>query len=116
MRGWRHHRAATSLSCRAVLCREALFRGALFRRALWTVTLGALLVSTFPAGAGVGQEAKTILFLGDSLTAGYGLLPEESFPSLIGRRLKERDLPFEVINAGVPGDTSAGGLRRIDWE
>jgi len=80
-----------------------------------TVTLGVLLMCTFPAGATAGQETKTILFLGDSLTAGYGLLPEESFPSLIARRLKEGDLPFEVINAGVPGDTSAGGVRRIDW-
>jgi acyl-CoA thioesterase-1 len=61
------------------------------------------------------QESRTILFLGDSLTAGYGLSPEEAFPSLIADRLRERDLPFEVVNAGVPGDTSAGGLRRIDW-
>lgn len=61
------------------------------------------------------QEIKTILFLGDSLTAGYGLPPEQAFPSLIGERLRARDLPFEVVSAGVPGETSAGGLRRIDW-
>lgn len=61
------------------------------------------------------QETKTILFLGDSLTAGYGLPPEQAFPSLIGQRLRELDLPFTVISAGVPGETSAGGLRRIDW-
>jgi len=74
-----------------------------------------LLGCTLPATLTAQQQTGTILFLGDSLTAGYGLLPEESFPSLIDRRLKERDLPFEAINAGVPGDTSAGGLRRIDW-
>ncbi len=61
------------------------------------------------------QEPGTILFLGDSLTAGYGLPPEQSFPSLIADRLRELDLPFEVVSAGVPGETSAGGLRRIDW-
>ena len=68
-----------------------------------------------PVGIAAQQDTKTILFLGDSLTAGYGLMQEQSFPNLIGGRLKERDLPFEVVNAGVPGDTSAGGLRRIDW-
>ncbi len=85
-------------------------------------TFAAMISCSLPAGIaaqrpGIAapQETKTILFLGDSLTAGYGLLQEQSFPNLIGDRLKERDLPFEVVNAGVPGDTSAGGLRRIDW-
>ncbi len=78
--------------------------------------LAALFSYLVPAAGLVAQEeTKTILFLGDSLTAGYGLMQEQSFPNLIGDRLKELDLPFEVINAGVPGDTSAGGLRRIDW-
>lgn len=56
-----------------------------------------------------------IVFLGDSLTAGLGLAPDQSYPSLIARRLKERGLDYDVINAGVSGDTSAGGLRRLDW-
>ena len=56
-----------------------------------------------------------IVFLGDSLTAGLGLSTDKSFPSVIGRKLKDRGLDFEVINAGVSGDTSAGGLRRLDW-
>jgi len=78
--------------------------------------LAALFSYLVPAAGLVAQEeTKTILFLGDSLTAGYGLMQEQSFPNLIGDRLEELDLPFEVINAGVPGDTSAGGLRRIDW-
>lgn len=56
-----------------------------------------------------------IVFLGDSLTAGLGLATDQSYPSLIGKRLQENGLDYEVINAGVSGDTSAGGLRRLDW-
>ncbi len=56
-----------------------------------------------------------IVFLGDSLTAGLGLSTDKSFPSVIGRKLKDKGLDFEIINAGVSGDTSAGGLRRLDW-
>ncbi len=120
MQGWRHHHAAPSSGWRlsrasqpvtAARARPVEKSGL----ALWAVTLGVLLGCTLPAAVTAQQETGTILFLGDSLTAGYGLLPEESFPSLIGRRLQERDLPFEAINAGVPGDTSAGGLRRVDW-
>jgi acyl-CoA thioesterase-1 len=55
------------------------------------------------------------VFLGDSLTAGLGLAAEDSFPSLIGKKLQERGLPFEIVNAGVSGDTTAGGVRRLDW-
>jgi acyl-CoA thioesterase-1 len=58
--------------------------------------------------------AKIIAF-GDSLTAGYGLKPEESYPSLLGERLGREGYDYEVVNAGVSGDTSAGGVRRIDW-
>ena len=60
-------------------------------------------------------QAPRIVFLGDSLTAGLGLATDQSFPSLIGKKLKERGLDYDVINAGVSGDTSAGGLRRLDW-
>jgi acyl-CoA thioesterase-1 len=56
-----------------------------------------------------------IVFLGDSLTAGLGLAPEQSYPALLQRRLDERGYRYEVVNAGVSGDTSAGGLRRLDW-
>lgn len=56
-----------------------------------------------------------IVFLGDSLTAGLGLPVDSSFPSLIANKLKDRGLDYEVINAGVSGDTSAGGVRRLDW-
>ena len=66
--------------------------------------------STAPAAA-----KPRIVFLGDSLTAGLGLAPDKSYPSLIGKRLKDRGLDYDVINAGVSGDTTAGGLRRLDW-
>jgi len=56
-----------------------------------------------------------VVFLGDSLTAGYGLDAEEAYPSLIHQRLREAGLDADVVNAGVSGDTSAGGLRRLDW-
>ncbi len=77
-----------------------------------------------PAGAPGAQAAPTatpsaarprIVFLGDSLTAGLGLAADQSFPSLIGKKLKDRGLGYDVINAGVSGDTSAGGVRRVDW-
>ncbi len=53
--------------------------------------------------------------LGDSITAGYGLEPEQAYPALLQRKVDEARLPFTVVNAGVSGDTTAGGLRRIDW-
>lgn len=56
-----------------------------------------------------------IVFLGDSLTAGLGLPVEDSYPALLQHRLDQAGLPFEVVNAGVSGDTSAGGLSRLDW-
>jgi acyl-CoA thioesterase-1 len=55
------------------------------------------------------------VFLGDSLTAGYGLDKNQSVPSLIQSHLEHEGYPYEVVNAGVSGDTSAGGLSRLDW-
>jgi len=60
-------------------------------------------------------SAPRIVFLGDSLTAGYGLAKEQSVPSLIESHLRSQGYPYEVVNAGVSGDTSAGGLSRLDW-
>ena len=59
--------------------------------------------------------APRIIFLGDSLTAGLGLDLDESFPSLIQARLTREGYRYTVVNAGVSGDTSAGGVRRLDW-
>jgi acyl-CoA thioesterase-1 len=58
---------------------------------------------------------REVIFLGDSLTAGLGLAEELSYPSLIQQRIDQRGLKFRVVNAGVSGDTSAGGLRRLEW-
>lgn len=59
--------------------------------------------------------SKSILFFGDSLTAGYGLSPEEAFPALIEKELNKKNSTVKVTNAGLSGETSAGGLARIDW-
>lgn len=58
---------------------------------------------------------KVILFFGDSLTAGYGLSAEEAFPNLIEQELNKKERRVKIINAGLSGETSAGGLSRIDW-
>lgn len=56
-----------------------------------------------------------IVILGDSITAGYGLDPNEAYPALIQEKIAATGLPYQVVNAGVSGDTTAGGLRRVDW-
>ena len=61
------------------------------------------------------SSVRKIVFLGDSLTEGFGVEAENSFPSLIGERVAQANLPFQVVNAGLSGDTSAGGVRRIQW-
>jgi acyl-CoA thioesterase-1 len=61
------------------------------------------------------STTKTIMFFGDSLTAGYGLSPEEAFPNLLEKKLQEKGKDCKVINAGLSGETTAGGLSRIDW-
>jgi len=61
------------------------------------------------------QTSKVILFFGDSLTAGYGLSTEEAFPALLEKELNKSDKKVKIVNAGLSGETSAGGLSRIDW-
>jgi acyl-CoA thioesterase-1 len=58
---------------------------------------------------------KTILFFGNSLTAGYGLSPDEAFPAIVGQLLRNKGKSVHIINGGLSGETSAGGLTRIDW-
>lgn len=65
--------------------------------------------------AGLGAAPKRILILGDSLTAGYGLDPKQAYPALLQERIDREGLPYRVVDAGVSGDTSAGGLSRINW-
>src|SRR5256714_14279131 len=69
-----------------------------------------------PSPAATPEETlPKIVAFGDSLTAGYGLAPKESYPALLQKMLDADGFKYEVVNAGVSGDTSAGGVRRIDW-
>jgi acyl-CoA thioesterase-1 len=62
-------------------------------------------------------DPRTVLFFGDSLTAGYGLEDPstQAFPALIQKKIDQAGRPWRVVNAGLSGETSAGGLRRVDW-
>ena len=68
-----------------------------------------------PPAATSPNGKPRIVVLGDSLTAGLGLSADEAYPHLLQQRLNDEGLRFEVVNAGVSGDTSAGGLSRLDW-
>jgi len=86
--------------------------------AIFAIALGVSLFlsdSRLPDARAAETPAKSLVFLGDSLTAGFGVQPTEAFPALIAEKIRATNLPFEVQNAGLSGDTSAGGLRRIDW-
>ena len=75
-----------------------------------TILLGFFLVAGLQAA-----ETKTVIFFGDSLTAGLGLDPDEAFPALIQKKIDAAGVSAHVINAGLSGETSAGGLRRLNW-
>ncbi len=73
-----------------------------------------------PAAAASPRAATSaarprIVVLGDSLTAGLGIAARDAYPALLQQRLDQSGLTFEIVNAGVSGDTSAGGLARLDW-
>ena len=72
-------------------------------------------VLAFGATAAPAAQPLRIVVLGDSLVAGFGIRPSEAFPVQLERALKERGHAVEVINAGVSGDTTAGGLERVGW-
>lgn len=80
------------------------------RRSL-ALTLVVVLLAAVPAPA----AERVIVVLGDSLTAGLGVAREEAYPALLEARLRREGYDYRVVNAGVSGDTSAGGLRRVDW-
>lgn len=90
-----------------------LFVGRLIRQAgrfAAVLLFGALATDAAPAAT------KTLLFFGDSLTAGYGLAdPSEAYPALIQKKIDDAGLTWKVVNAGLSGETTAGGLRRLDW-
>lgn len=76
-----------------------------------------LMAALFLAVASIAAESarRTIVVLGDSIAAGNGVDLSESFPSVIQDRIREKGWPYEVVNAGVSGDTTAGGVRRMPW-
>jgi acyl-CoA thioesterase-1 len=76
--------------------------------------LAVLLLVTLWQGPANGEE-RVILAFGDSLTAGFGVPLEETYPALLQARLRAEGYDYRVVNAGVSGDTTAGGLRRLDW-
>lgn len=75
-----------------------------------TAALVAALVLAQPAAA-----ERVIVAFGDSLTAGFGVTPEDSYPARLQARLRAEGYDYRVVNAGASGDTTAGGLRRVDW-
>ena len=68
-----------------------------------------------PAAAAATTTKKRLLFFGNSLTAGLGVEPEEAFPALVGQKIDSLKLDYEVINAGLSGETTAGGRSRVGW-
>ncbi len=82
------------------------------RQAVKLLAAASLIPLATPA---VAETPFSIVALGDSLTAGYGLPPEDAFTTRLEQRLKAKGLNVEVVNAGVSGDTSKAGLSRIDW-
>ena len=71
--------------------------------------------TTIGAEEVVDSSKKVILFFGDSLTAGYGLELEQAFPALIQKRLDSLDSNYTILNSGLSGETTAGGLNRLNW-
>ena len=74
------------------------------------------MISIVPAHSSLNAcEGKRLVVFGDSLVAGYGLQPGAAYPEQLNKRLKEKGIQLEVINAGVSGDTTSSGLARLDW-
>jgi len=73
-----------------------------------------ILIITFCSAIAQGSE-KVILFFGNSLTAGLGLDPSQAFPNLVQQKIDSLEENYKIINAGLSGETSAGGFNRIDW-
>jgi len=82
---------------------------------LWVAGVGAILVVWSPALAPGAGDEPIIVVLGDSLTAGLGVAPEEAYPARLQKRLAREGYRYRIVNAGVSGDTTAGALRRLDW-
>lgn len=104
--------------------------GGLAKRASGALLAAGLAVATVstvaradaapPAKAGAdapeaARATRTVVVLGDSITAGYGLEPDQSYPAILQEKIDAAGLAWRVVNAGVSGDTTAGGARRVEW-
>ena len=109
----RRKRASSGVPSPGARCaRATLSRGA----GEGKIALFALIILVATAfGAAAAQAGTRVVALGDSLTAGFGLAPEQGFPARLQQRLAAAGIAVEMTNAGVSGDTSAGGLARVDW-
>lgn len=100
------------------LANERLFIFARSRRRVLAAAIGLAAIGLAAAGplaAVAATDGPKLVVLGDSLVAGYGLEPTQSFPARLEQALKAEGHDVTVVNAGVSGDTSAGGLERLDW-
>ena len=86
-----------------------------YRRRRAAIYLSILSVFWLPSHTFTAAPQKLILFLGDSVTAGYGLEPSQAYPAIIQEKIDAKSWQFKVVNAGQSGDTSAGGLNRMNW-
>ena len=104
-------------SCVILAAAALLFCGACGSREepLPAATAAPPSVDSPAASTAAANGHPRIVVLGDSLTAGLGLAPDEAYPHLLQQRLTGEGLDYEVVNAGVSGDTSAGGLSRLEW-
>jgi acyl-CoA thioesterase-1 len=92
-----------------------MLRTQLNSRGRFVASISLALLLSVVQSIGAAPTPGVILFLGDSITAGYGLETGQAYPALIQQKIAAQHWPFKVVNAGQSGDTTAGGLNRINW-
>lgn len=86
-----------------------------FMKRFLLIKVAVVLISLTICNITVAQNQKSVLFFGDSVTAGYGLDVEQAYPALIQQKIDSLGMEYNVVNAGLSGETTAGGARRVDW-
>lgn len=94
---------------------EAKTQDIVRRLLLLAPLIAAFIIAADPLSAQTEPVRKTIIVLGDSLAAGYGIDPSQAFPALVQKKIDDAGWDYAVVNAGVSGDTTADGLSRTDW-
>lgn len=84
-------------------------------RRLWALLLLVVPLAACGTAPVAAQDGRVIVAFGDSLTSGLGVAADQTYPARLGQRLAREGYDYRVVNAGVSGDTTAGGLRRVDW-